>query len=391
MSGKILLPKFSATMEEGEVVKWLKKTGDVVALGDALVEIETDKTMLEIEATVNGTLGELLVKEGETADVGDVLAYVFEEGEAPEPAEPTSKKTVAVGPEVDDSPDNQHKKNDAVAPELVKVKASPAAKRMAREYQIDIALLTGTGPGGRILEGDVADAAEKKSSNAPPAAAPSLNDVVRRRIAAQVSESRRTIPSFTLERWVDLSHLLSGERKICSNGVKITISDYLLHSLSAVLENHPTISGVWDQDQGKATRLDNPGIGLVVGLENGLVIPVLKNLQGLSLEDVAMLRNDAVLMARSNRLSDKFVGGAAITISNLSRGGADRFEAIINPGESSILAIGRIHERVVPRDGVIAISTGCFITLSVDHRVIDGLVGASFLKDLVEHLENRID
>jgi len=395
MPAKMILPNFSATMETAEIGKWLRKTGDAVAAGEAIVEIETDKTMLEIEAAASGILGEILVAEGETAAVGDVLVYIFDEGEDQCVSEPDLDKPLGAQTEPIKTPDDERERKDAETVQVGFARASPAARRLAREHNIDIAELSGTGPGGRVVKEDVIKAAGKLPSapntNDQTLMTDSANNNIRRRIAAQVCESRRTIPSFNLERWVGLGQLDVGERKILGNGIKVTITDYLILGVNAVLGDHPLLSHVWDQEHGKAQRLENPGIGLVVGLENGLIIPVLQGLKGQSLESVATLRHEAVSMARGNRLGNKFIGKVAVTISNLSRGGVDRFEAIINPGESAILAIGRMHDRVVAKDGKIVISCGCFITLSVDHRVIDGMVGASFLGDFVEHLECMVD
>ena len=340
-----LVPKLSATMESATVLRWLKQAGQSVRMGEPLVELETDKAAIEVEAPADGTLESILAPEGTQLPIGAALG------------------------------------------------------RLAGHAGIALAQLTGTGPGGRIRKRDVLAALGTKGEAErarplPGSAAPGALSLMRLRVAEAVALSRRTIPAFALDRWVETTSLDQARRALGpgierETGVKVRVTDLLLQALADTLASQPAILDRWVEEAGRPQRL-SPGsidIGLVVSVEGGMMIPVLCDLGGRSLGEIARARRDAVQRVRTGRLSAADSAPASISLSNLGKSGIDRFEAIINPGQSSILAVGRAHERVIARGGAPAVARGFHLTFSVDHRLIDGLRGAEFLGALADRIE----
>lgn len=399
-------------MEEAKVLKWAKSPGDPVSEGDVLVELETDKAALEVEATASGVFRECRVQEGETVPVGSVLAILDEhEGATAAPFAGTGREEASAAapgtrPPAPGSPlavggteRSAVLRRPKPAPRR-KVLASPLARRIASQAGLLLDGIVGSGPHGRIRRRDV-----ERALNAPQAVASPVADqrqepgttgisAMRRRIAEQVAESRRTIPSFALDRWVDLeaadeARASMNRRLEDEGGPRLTFTDFILQALGDVLPRHPRLMTLWAETADGETSLDAPAVGLVVGLAEGLMIPVLKDLAGKGLAAIAGERQGAVRAAQQGRLGSKHSGTASISLSNIGRLGADRFEAIINPGESAILAVGRIRQTPVARGRALSVSRGATLTLSVDHRVIDGLVGAAFLGDLADRIEHQ--
>jgi pyruvate dehydrogenase E2 component (dihydrolipoamide acetyltransferase) len=394
-----LVPKLSATMESATVLRWLKRAGQKVRMGEPLVELETDKAAIEVEAPADGTLESILAPEGTQLPIGAALGRLATSGA--EPAASAAKPAAAPPPA---APVVAAKKPAAVpapipAASSSRIPASPMARRLAGHAGIALAQLTGTGPGGRIRKRDVLAAlgsqgqAERARPLAGGAASGGLSPM-RVRIAEAVALSRRTIPAFALDRWVETTALDQARRALGpgierATGVKVTVSDLLLQALADTLATQPAILDRWVEEAGRPQRL-SPGridIGLVVSVESGMMIPVLGDLGGRSLAEIARSRRDAVQRVRTGRLSAADSAPASISLSNLGKSGIDRFEAIINPGQSSILAVGRIHERVIARGGAPAVASGFHLTFSVDHRLIDGLRGAEFLGALADRIE----
>ncbi|MEP2926726.1 MAG: dihydrolipoamide acetyltransferase family protein [Bauldia litoralis] len=401
-----LLPKLSATMETATVGRWLKNVGDTVKTGETLVELETDKATMEVESPVDGTVTELMAEAGAELAVGAVLARFRTAGE---PKSTTPAKPAAVAPKAA-SPSQKPAAAPATSrsappPRLL---ASPMAKRLAGMHDVDLGTLTGSGPHGRIRMRDVlaavdagAQAPASAATTAPSAAAPRPRPAdaeplspMRSRIATAVSLSRQTIPSFVLDRWIDTAAVARARSMLGpdleqSGGVKLTFTDFLLQALADCLAQSPRMLVRYAGEGGQPAliRSQSVDIGLVVAVEDGVMIPVLRDLAGKSLASIAGARQAAVQRARSGRLSQADAEPASMSLSNVGRAGADRFEAIIQPGESSIIAIGREHEKVVPRAGGIAVSSGINATLSVDHRLIDGVTGAGFLGNLADRIE----
>ncbi|MCB1488872.1 MAG: 2-oxo acid dehydrogenase subunit E2, partial [Bauldia sp.] len=298
------------------------------------------------------------------------------------------------------------------APAGERILASPMAKRLAGIHGVDLAGLTGSGPHGRIRARDVLAAAETRpeapaeARPAAPAAVPAPIATgplpanaeplspMRSRIATAVSLSRQTIPSFVLDRWIDTTAVarakaMLGPEVEQSASVKLTFTDFLLQALADCLAQSPRMMVRYVEGEGQPAlvRSSSVDIGLVVAVEDGVMIPVLRDLADKPLASIATARQAAVQRARSGRLAQSDSEPASMSLSNVGRAGADRFEAIIQPRESSIIAIGREHEKVVPRAGGIAVSTGINVTLSVDHRLIDGVTGAEFLGNLADRIE----
>jgi pyruvate dehydrogenase E2 component (dihydrolipoamide acetyltransferase) len=391
-----LVPKLSATMESAKVLRWLKQVGDKVAVGEPLVELETDKAAMEVESPVDATLEAVLAEEGAELPIGGALARLATQAPSTEAAEATRT-------EVEAPPARETRRaargvvgSTAAAPQR-RVLASPLAKRLAQINGINLAGLAGAEQLGRLRKRDVLAAVAarsgKEKQRAPtPGFAPLSR--MRAQIAEAVSLSRRAIPSFVLDRWVETAAMdrvragLVGEieRTI---GVKPTFTDFLLFALSAALAAYPRILDRWGDEDGQVGRIASSAIdiGLVVALADGMMLPVLRDLGGKSLGEIARARHAAVARVRLGRLLQSDYAPVAFSLSNIGPSGADRFEAIINPGQSSILAVGRRRERAVARSGAIAASTGVNLTLSVDHRLIDGRHGAEFLATLAERIE----
>jgi pyruvate dehydrogenase E2 component (dihydrolipoamide acetyltransferase) len=392
-----LVPKLSATMESAKVLRWLKQVGDKVAIGEPLVELETDKAAMEVESPVDATLEAVLAEEGAELPIGGALARLATQAPSREAAETTRIELAA-------PPPTRETRRAAAGPvgstetgPPRRVLASPLARRLAQINGIDLAGLAGGEQLGRLRKRDVLAALAARSgeeNRRTPIAGFAPHSRMRAQIAEAVSLSRRTIPSFVLDRWVETAAIdrvraaLAGETER-TNGVKTTFTDFLLFALAAAFAAHPRILDRWGEQDGQVGRIASSAIdiGLVVALDDGMMLPVLRDLGGKPLGEIARARHAAVARVRSGRLLQSDYAPVAFSLSNIGPSGADRFEAIINPGQSSILAVGRRHERAVARSGAVAASTGVNLTLSVDHRLIDGLHGAAFLATLAERIE----
>lgn len=398
-----IVPKLSATMETATVLRWLKQPGEGARMGEAIVELETDKAAIEVEAPADVTLEAIVAQEGAKLPIGGLLARLRPAGAAaatsPAPAakpEPAKAATAAV---------TATATRGAPPPRLF---VSPLARRLAGTHGIELAGLRGSGPHGRIRKRDILAAVERRGTvHAPareatlpaplreiPAGAARPLPSMRIAIADAVSASRRTIPSFALDRWVESTALDDARTRLApgierASGVAITVTDLLLQALADTLASQRSVLDRWGEIDGRPVRLPAAtiDIGLVVAIEDGMMIPALRDLEGKSLGDIARLRRDAVQRVRSGRLLASDSAPVAITLSNLGRGGADRFEAIINPGQASILAVGRERERVIARGGLPVVAKGFTLTFSVDHRLIDGVRGANFLGLLADRIE----
>lgn len=387
MATEVLVPQFSATMEEATIVAWHKEEGDSITAGEVILEIETDKSVLEIEASVGGCLGPPAALKGATLPVGARIVTIFAPGESA--AETQAESTGDPG-----SVDTRHAGSDdrdrTVASELtpahgVRLRASPLARRLAREHGIDLHAVKGSGPFGRVTGADV-ERARETTSVADVTASDTDGSVEvtarlkRRRIMAeQVVRSRRTIPSYSSERWIDLEGVLSDLEKY---GKERTETDYFLWAMILAIKALPSFRRVWDESRQLQVELLGIHIGLIVRIEHGLIIPTLGDLEEVSFPRLVVDRREAVAAARAGRLEHRHAAKAAISLSSLLKGGADRFEAIISPGQTAILALGRLHERVTATAGEIHTRRGCIATLSVDHRVVDGFEASQFLESI---------
>jgi pyruvate dehydrogenase E2 component (dihydrolipoamide acetyltransferase) len=394
----LLVPKLSATMETVKVLRWLKQVGDKVAMGAPLVELETDKATMEVESPAEGTLEAVLGAEGEELSVGALLARLRIAGESVTPSEMKSTATsVAVAPAHGADPVAAASRSSTRAPGS-RILASPFAKRLAKMNGTDLGRLAAASPLTRIRGRDVIAALQTRDAKVKLTTSASADfepfSPARRQIAESVALSRRTIPSFVIDRWVettaiDRARLTLGREIERAIGIKPTLTDFLFQALAESFARHPRILDRWHEQNGHAVRMrvSNIDLGLVVALADGVMIPVLRNLADKSIREIAQARRDAIQRARSGRLLQADLTPISFSVSNLGRSGADRFEAIIYPGQSGILAVGRQHERVIARAGGVAVAIGLNLTLSLDHRLIDGLQGAQFIDTLAERIE----
>ncbi len=428
----ILMPALSPTMEEGTLSKWLVKEGDKVTSGAILAEIETDKATMEFEAVDEGTIGKLVVPEGtEGVKVNDLIAVLLEEGEStdaldsPSPAAkpaaaPAAAPLAAAAPAAASAASPQ----PAAAQSGHRVFASPLARRIAGEKGLDLDAVTGTGPNGRIVKADVesakpgakAPAAEMPTSVSAPAAtkapAPASPDAeavkkiyadrefeevkldgMRRTIAARLTEAKQTIPHFYLRRDVRLDALLAFRSKINkeleARGVKLSVNDFIIKACALALQQVPDCNAVWAGD--RVLKLKPSDVAVAVAIEGGLFTPVLRDADKKTLSALSAEMKDLAARARTRKLAPHEYQGGSFAISNLGMMGVENFDAVINPPHASILAVGAgVSKPVVGSGGEIEVATVMSLTLSVDHRVIDGALGAAFLAAVKEHIEHPI-
>lgn len=412
MAEVVTMPRLSDTMEEGTVAKWHKNIGDKVEEGDLLAEIETDKATMEFEAFQEGVLLHIGVAEGDTAPVDSILAILGEDGEdissllngggqeekasedKEEPAtkgEEPSKSEPAPAAEAPAAPDN-----DADG----RVKASPLARKLAEDKGIDISTILGSGEGGRIVKRDIdnyqAPAAQKTSAPtvaAAPAGA-SYDQVpvsqMRKTIARRLSDSKNTAPHFYLTLDIDMDEAIEARKKI--NAVadtKISFNDFVIKAAAVALKQHPTINSSWMGDHIRVNHDVN--IGMAVAVEEGLLVPVIRHADQKGLATINKEAKEFAGKARDKKLQPHEWEGNTFTISNLGMFGIEEFTAIINSPDACILAVGGIKQVPVVKDGAVVPGNVMKVTLSCDHRVVDGASGAAFLQTLKGILESPLN
>ncbi|MEY3307321.1 MAG: hypothetical protein RLZZ413_1359 [Pseudomonadota bacterium] len=426
MATEILMPALSPTMEEGTLAKWLVKEGDTVKSGQILAEIETDKATMEFEAVDEGIIGKLLVAEGTAGvKVNTPIAVMAEDGQtavtAPAPAKPVAAPAAPMSAPVSAAPPS--------APPVqtgARVFASPLARRIAAEKGLDLATVTGSGPHGRIVKADVeglakpapiaatpvaADAAVAQQASTAPAMATGATaesiarmfadrsyevvqlDGMRKTIAARLTEAKQTIPHFYLRRSVQLDALLAFRetlnKQLESRGIKLSVNDFLIKACALALQQVPDANAVWAGD--RIFRLKPSDVAVAVAIEGGLFTPVLRDAHQKSISTLSAEMKDLAARARTRKLAPHEYQGGSFAISNLGMFGIENFDAVINPPHGSILAVGAgLKTPVVGKDGAVTVATVMSMTLSVDHRVIDGALGADFLKAIIENLENPV-
>jgi pyruvate dehydrogenase E2 component (dihydrolipoamide acetyltransferase) len=378
-------------MESGTVTKWLKNEGDAVAKGEPLYEIDTDKVTQEVESDFAGVLLKIALREGE-APVGQTIAFIGEPGEEvaapsepePEPAPQPEKVSAAA---VSDTPVAAP---PAPATSNGRVKASPLARRLARERGIDIATLRGTGPDGRIVARDVEGA---QAAPAAPAAVPS-GDIesipltnIRKTIARRLTAAWQA-PVFQLTVTADMTRaneLVARAREL-NPDVRITVTDLLAKVCAQALMRHRDVNVQYSEDA--LLRFPNANIGIAVAAPQGLIVPVVRGVERLSLAEVAVARGDIVGRARDNKLTAQDLEDGTFTISNLGMFGIEQFVAVLNPPQAAILAVGATVDTPVARDGAVEIRPLLTLTLTVDHRAVDGAEGADFLRTVKTFVED---
>ena len=387
MVKKIVMPKYGLQQDEGKVVRWLKNEGEKVEKGEGLVEVETDKAVFEYESPEAGVLRKILVTEGSVVPVLSVIAVVTDSPDEPVDVEVqapvASEEPGAIsGP----SPPAPIQTSPAG-----RVKSSPAAKKLAKDLGVDLMTVVGTGPGGRITREDVEQAAAKGSLPAGASPGPSESRTplsrMRQAIGQAMSESKGTIPHFYVSVEVDMTDLEAWRKKAAeAQGIQLSVTDLLIKAAAEALKGFPSLNASLDGDS--MVIHEAVHVGLAVGTEEGLLVPVIPNVQAKSMNDLAKERADVVEAARSGKLkgSDR----ATFTISNLGMFGVKSFIAIVNPPESAALAVGAIRSEVKPfgDQESFAVRRVMEITLSADHRLADGVLAASYLRELKKHLES---
>jgi pyruvate dehydrogenase E2 component (dihydrolipoamide acetyltransferase) len=383
MATEIKLPRLGQGMESGTIVRWLKSEGQPVEKGEPLYELDTDKVTQEVEADASGVLLRIAVQEGEV-EVGHTIAVIGQEGEeVPEPqVEAPAKPEAPAEP----SPPASVSR-DGEPRETVRIKASPLARRIARERGIDLASLQGTGPEGRIVAEDV-ERAEAAPAPAPEAAEAEVVPLtsLRRTIARRMTEAWQA-PAFQISMSADMTRALAIRARLVERGdtPKPTVSDLLTKVAAAALMRHREVNAHFEGD---AVRLlPTADIGIAVATERGLVVPVIRGCERLTIPEIAAARADLVERARSGKLQQADLEGGSFTISNLGMYGVEQFVAVLNPPQAAILAVGAATETPVARDGAVEIRPLMTMTLTCDHRSIDGATAADFLRTVKTFLE----
>ncbi|NOR63311.1 MAG: pyruvate dehydrogenase complex dihydrolipoamide acetyltransferase [Rhodobacteraceae bacterium] len=412
----ILMPALSPTMEEGTLAKWLVKEGDSVESGDVLCEIETDKATMEFEAVDEGVIGKIIVADGaEGIKVNAPIAVLLEEGEsagdisdAPVAVAAPAPMAIAEAPAAAPSP---------AAPSMPKgdrIFASPLARRIAAQKGLDLASLQGSGPKGRIVKADVENATAQPAAAPAEAAAPAPQsadantvmamyadreyeevplDGMRKIIASRLTEAKQTIPHFYLRREIQLDALLKFRsdlnKSLADKGIKLSVNDFIIKACANALQDVPDCNAVWAGD--RILKLKPSDVAVAVAIEGGLFTPVLRDAESRTLSSLSTEMKDLAARAKTRKLAPHEYQGGSFAISNLGMMGITNFDAVINPPHGSILAVGAGQKMpVVNAEGELDVATVMSVTLSVDHRVIDGALGAQFLAAVKQNLENPI-
>jgi pyruvate dehydrogenase E2 component (dihydrolipoamide acetyltransferase) len=418
MASRVVMPKLSDTMEEGKILRWLRKEGDKVETGQTLAEVETDKATVEMEAYTNGTIRKLVAKDGDTVKVGELIAVIGAADEdisalleparpaaAPAPAAPRPaaaaqrpappravSKPVAAPPPSAPRPAPVASSGDSGRA----LRASPLALRMAAEAGIDLNTLRGSGPQGRIIKRDIEEAVQNASATAPPAQpaqpAGEVNEIelssMRRTIAKRLVQSKAPVPHFYLTVDVAMDRLWDAYKALRDENYPISLNDVIIKATASALKSHPELNASFAGDRVK--QYSRVHIGVAVALEDGLITPVIRDADSKSLTEIAAEARALADRARNRRLQPHEYTGGTFSISNLGMMGIEEFSAIINPPEAAILAVGAVREVPVVENGQVKVGRRMKMTVAIDHRVADGAQGARFLQTLKRMLENPL-
>ncbi|GAA3734463.1 dihydrolipoamide acetyltransferase family protein [Salinactinospora qingdaonensis] len=422
---EIYMPRLSDTMEEGVISSWAKQVGDKVSPGDVLMEIETDKAVMEYEAYDEGYLIEQSVSEGDTVPIGAVIGVL---GDSPD-ATPPKRDTEAAAPAQEGAAAQEAQPQqgaptqpaesaaETAAPSAPagdgapRPRTSPLARRLAKEYGLDIEQIPGSGPKGRVVRADIEEAAKQREEQpavapAPAAAAPAAPAAqqpvedgrdseevpvsnIRRVTARRLSEVKQGVPHFYLRRTIDAEALREFRSQINAQlegtGSKVSFNDLIVKAAATVLRRHPQVNSSWVNDT--MLHHNRINIGVAVAVDAGLVVPVVHDADKLPVSEIAERSRELAGKARDGKLKPQEMSGGTFSVSNMGMLGVDSFAAVINPPEAAILAVGAMRQEPVVRDGEIVARHTIALELSVDHRAVDGAVGAAFLKELAEVLE----
>jgi pyruvate dehydrogenase E2 component (dihydrolipoamide acetyltransferase) len=383
MALSVVMPALEMAQETGKLVSWLKKEGEQVRKGEMLLEVETDKAVVEIEAAGDGVLGGIVAKPGDVVQVGRTIAWLLQPGESPPAptAAPASGRTMSSAAAAGAATAAASAPAAAGGPRL-----SPKARKLAQEHGVDIASLKGSGPGGEILADDILAAAKSRppsrsyGETAPTTDKPST---AARLMAERTTQSWTTVPHFFLTREVDATALSAAREKQLaaiekSHGVRVTHSDLLVAAVARALKKHPRMNALNER----------VNVAIAIAVEDAVVTAVIPDADKTPIADIAARRRDLTERARAGRLQPSDIAGATFTISNLGMFDVDAFTAIIVPPQAGILAVGAIADRVVAVDGKVVVRPMLTLTLSSDHRVVDGATAAVFLKDVVSEIQS---
>ena len=383
---ELLMPALSPTMTEGNLIKWYKKEGDSIKAGEVLAEIETDKATMEVEAVDEGTLGKILIQAGsENVKVNALIALILEEDEDPKALESYVKTPAAVQPTsaaAVSAPEPATPQVKAVqSNDKSRVFASPLAKRIAENNQVSLDSISGSGPKGRIIKADVEAALTKTPARSGEYTEISLNNM-RKVIAKRLTESKQQIPHFYLNMLLQLRTSLNNRNK---NGVKISVNDFVIKACAQALIQVPEANAAWHDTV--IRQYHSADVAVAVAIDGGLVTPILRSAETKSITALSTEIKALAEKARAGKLVPEEYQGGTFTLSNLGMFGITNFSAILNPPQACILAVGAGEKRPIVKDDKITIATMMTCTLSVDHRAVDGAVGARFLsafKNLIE-------
>ena len=412
---KILMPALSPTMTEGNLLKWHKKEGDDVRAGDVVAEIETDKATMEVEATDEGRLGRIVVPEGtEGVKVNAVIALLLGEDEdaaslakaeaAPAPAAPAKAAPATPSPAAKPAAPPAKPASEPAAPETPgeRVFASPLARRMAEQAGLDLAAIKGSGPHGRIVKADIdaargraaPAAAAAKPAVAPAAGLPAYTELpvsgIRKVIARRLVEAKREAPHFylTIDCEIDALLKIRQDLNAHSDKYKLSVNDFVVRAAALALRQVPAANASWAETA--IRRYHAADISVAVAIPDGLITPIIRNADAKGLAVISNEMKDLADRARAGKLKPEEFQGGTFSVSNLGMYGIREFAAVINPPQGAILAVGAGEQRAVVKDGALAVATVMSCTLSIDHRVVDGVVGAEFLAAFKKLIENPL-
>jgi pyruvate dehydrogenase E2 component (dihydrolipoamide acetyltransferase) len=418
MATNVYMEALSPTMEEGRVAKWHKRDGDAVKAGDTLAEVETDKAIMDLVARADGVLRQVAVAEGQTVPVGSVVAVIAAPGESvgasvptppPAPSGKGTRETGNVAIATAPAPVAVTPLPPFVPTDATRVKASPLARRIAKESGLDLKLVTGSGPGGRVVKKDLERAPSQGAiaaavgpspvSRVPFPARPegAYQDVpltqIRKTIAKRLATSLGPIPHFFLTSEVDIERAAEAREALNKQlgdqgGRKVSFNDIIIKATAHALTKHPACNAWFQEDH--IRYWNEVHIGMAVAVEDGLITPVIRNADVKSLAEIGREAKELADKARSRRLQPGEYTGATFSVSNLGMFDIDQFTAVINPPEAGIIAVGSIVQKPVVLDGQVTARRRMRVTMSCDHRVIDGATGAAFLQTLKQMLENPL-
>ena len=388
MATEVIMPALSPAQETGILIEWFKKEGDLIEKGEPLMEVETDKANVEVEATTTGILANITVNLGDEIPVGKVIALILADGESvPESKKEYSSSETKVSEE--DTAQLQTTISNPLDPSANlptnKIVASPKVRQYAKKEGIDLSFIKGSGPNGVILMEDVLvnqSSTETEENDIPTSKGWRL-------MADRLTESWSSAPHFNLVRHLDVSNLVTYKKQVKEkNSNRLTYTDLLIKLVSITLKEHPRINASWIDN--KIVKNSEINVGLAVDFDGGLIVPVIHKTDELSLGEITNRRKDLITRTQAGKLRSGDLDRGTFTISNLGMFDVDSFNAIINPPQAAILAVGRIVDKVVPVDGLPAVRPILTLNLSFDHRVVDGVRGAKFLKTLSNLIENPL-